>query len=161
MESMDKITTFLNRFLISCAGAILIFMIILTCANVFLRFVFGPIKGTVELIAYSGAIITSFALGYTQLHKGHITVDFLFVKFPVKVKSFLEISTNFICMVFFLIVALRLLQYGISLWRWGETTETLKISFYPFVYAVSFGCVILSLTCATELLKVWRAKDKN
>jgi len=36
----------------------------------------------------------------------------------------------------------------------GEVTETLRIIYYPFTYAVALGCLILALTFLTDLLKM-------
>jgi hypothetical protein len=34
-----------------------------------------------------------------------------------------------------------------------EVSETLRIIYYPFTFAVAFGCLILSLALFTDLLK--------
>ena len=71
---LDRISHLLNQVLISIAGIFLIAMIILTCANVFLRLVWIPVSGTFELMGYFGAVLTALALGYTQIKKGHIAI---------------------------------------------------------------------------------------
>ena len=35
----------------------------------------------------------------------------------------------------------------------GEVTETLRIIYYPFTYAVALGCFVLALVMLTDLLK--------
>jgi hypothetical protein len=37
----------------------------------------------------------------------------------------------------------------------GEVTETLQIIYYPFTYAVAFGCLVLSLTLLTDFIRAW------
>jgi len=63
MEFLERVSALLNRILIITAGVVLGIMIFLTCANVFIRTVWVPIKGTYELMGYFGAVITAFALG--------------------------------------------------------------------------------------------------
>jgi len=75
MELLDKISRVLNEILIWIAGVSLVTMILLTCANIFLRLVWMPVKGTYELMGFFGAIVTAFALGYTQIKRGHIGID--------------------------------------------------------------------------------------
>ena len=153
MEALEKVTALLNRILIVVAGVVLAMMIFLTCANVFIRTVWVPIKGTYELMGYFGAVITALALGYTQVRQGHIAVDILVVRFSKRTQRILNAVNNLICMVFFALVAWRIAQYATTLWRTGEVTETLRIVYYPFTYSVSLGCAVLALVSLTEFLK--------
>jgi len=54
MVILDRISHYLNQILIFIAGLFMIAMIFLTCANVFLRFVWIPVSGTFELMGYFG-----------------------------------------------------------------------------------------------------------
>jgi TRAP-type C4-dicarboxylate transport system permease small subunit len=153
VEALEKITALLNRILIVIAGVVLAIMIFLTCSNVFIRTVWVPIKGTYELMGYFGAVITALALGYTHKRQGHIAVDILVLRFSQRTQRILSAVNNFICMVFFALVAWRIAQYATTLWRTGEVTETLRIAYFPFTYSVALGCAVLSLVCLTDFLK--------
>ena len=153
MEALEKVTALLNRILIVVAGVVLAMMIFLTCANVFIRTVWVPIKGTYELMGYFGAVITALALGYTQVRQGHIAVDILVIRFSKRTQRILNAVNNLICAVFFALVAWRIAQYATTLLRTGEVTETLRIAYYPFTYSVSLGCAVLALVGLTEFLK--------
>jgi TRAP-type C4-dicarboxylate transport system permease small subunit len=153
MEFLDKLSHFLNRFLIWIAGCFLGIMILLTCANVFLRLVWVPLRGTFELMGYFGAVVTAFALGYTQIRRGHIAVDILVLRFSKKIRRRLNGINNLICMTFFAIVAWRVTGHAWTLCQTGEVTETLHIIYYPFTFAVALGCATLSLVFLTGLLK--------
>jgi len=128
-------------------------MIVLTCANIISRLVWVPIIGTFEMMGYFGAIVTAFALGYTQLKKGHIAVDVLVNTFSERVRKILTLVNNFICCLFFVLAAWQLAVKAGTLMETGEVTETLQVIYYPFTYAVAFGCLVLSLTLMTDLLK--------
>jgi len=153
MDILDKINRVLNQALIWVAGFFLLTMILMTCANVFLRRVWTPLLGTFELMGYFGAILTAFALGYTQMKRGHISVDILVLRFPEKTQRILDGINNFLCMIFFALVAWQVANYATTLWKTGEVTETLKIIYYPFTYGVAFGCAIFSLVFLTDFLK--------
>lgn len=75
MELLEKISVFLSRSLSWIGGVFLVGMIVLTCGNIVFRLVWVPIRGTFELMGYFGAIVTAFALGYTQMKRGHIAVE--------------------------------------------------------------------------------------
>jgi len=153
MEIMDKISDLLNGLLTFIGGIFLVAMIVLTCGNILFRIVWVPIPGTYELMGLFGAIVTAFALGQTQSRKGHVAVDVLINTFSAKTKKTLKVAGDLICAIFFLIVTWQLAVKGNTLWRTGELTETLKIIYYPFIYAVSFGCAVLALVCFGDLLR--------
>lgn len=139
--------------LILLGGVFLMGMILLTCANIFARQAFIPIRGTFELMGYSGAVVTAFALGYTQFTNGHISVDVLFNTYSDKVKRIISILNHGICFIFFSCASLQVMNKALILKNTGEVSETLRIVYYPFTFAVAFGCFILSLTLFTNLLK--------
>jgi TRAP-type C4-dicarboxylate transport system permease small subunit len=128
-------------------------MILLTCANIFLRLVWVPVKGTFELMGFFGAVATAFALGYTQIKKGHIAVDILILSFSKRTRRVLDVINSLICTVFFSFVAWQIARYAGILRSTGEVTETLRFAYYPFTYAVAVGCGVLALVFLTEFLK--------
>jgi TRAP-type C4-dicarboxylate transport system permease small subunit len=153
MDFLGKINLFMNRLLMFIGGVFLIAMVLLTCANIFSRNIWIPIRGTFELMGYFGAIVTAFALGSTQLKKGHIAVDVLINSFSDNTKKILQIVNNGICTLFFGIAAWQIAVKATTLMNTGEVTETLRIIYYPFTYAVAFGCLVLALVMLTDLLK--------
>ncbi|MFP3911376.1 MAG: TRAP transporter small permease [Desulfobacteraceae bacterium] len=150
---LERITRFLNQMFMLIAGVFLIAMIFLTCANVFLRLVWVPVSGTFELMGYFGAVLTALALGYTQIKRGHISVDIVVLGFSKRGQRVLNIINDVICMVFFAVVSWQIAKYAKTLWRSGEVTETLQIIYYPFTYGVALGCAVLSLVFVTDFLK--------
>jgi TRAP-type C4-dicarboxylate transport system permease small subunit len=153
MWILERISHFLNQVFIWIAGCFLAAMILLTCTNIFLRIFWTPVIGTFELMGYFGAIVTAFALGYTQIKRGHIAVDILVLGFSKKIQKILTAVNYLICMFFFAIVAWQIAKYATTLMKTGEITETLRIIYYPFTYGVAFGCVILSLVFLVDFLK--------
>ena len=154
MGFLEKIRIILNRVFIWVAGLCLAAMILMTCANIFLRIVWIPLKGTYELMGYFGALVTAFALGYTQMKKGHIAVDVLVTLFKPKAQKLLQAISCLICTIFFSIAGWQIFQYGTTLWRTGEVTETLRIAYYPFAYGVAGGCLLLALVMLIEFLQL-------
>ncbi len=154
MGVLEKIYRILNLVFIWSAGLCLAAMILMTCANIFLRVVWLPLKGTYELMGYFGALVTAFALGYTQMKKAHIAVDVLVMLFNRKVQLILQGVNCLICTIFFSLAGWQLSQYATTLWKTGEVTETLLIAYYPFAYGVAGGCLLLALVMLVEFLKL-------
>jgi len=161
MAFLEKMSHHLNQALIWTAGFFLAAMIVLTCANILLRIVWVPVAGTFELMGYFGAVVTAFALSYTQVRRGHIAVDIVVLGFPKKVQKILNAINDLICMIFFAVVAWQIARYATTLLKTGEVTETLRIIYYPFTYAVAFGCVALFLVFLTQFLKSVFQESEN
>jgi TRAP-type C4-dicarboxylate transport system permease small subunit len=153
MVALEKISNALNQILLWIAGLFLIAMITITGANIVSRLFGLPIRGTFELMGYFGAVVTAFALGYTQIKRGHIAVDIVVLRFSEKTQRILHTVNHLICMAFFVIVAWQVSKYATTLWETGEVTETLQIVYYPFTYAVALGCLILAFTFFVDILK--------
>lgn len=154
MIQLEKLSEILSKTLLVMAGLFLLAMMLLTCSNIVLRMVWVPIKGTFELMGFFGAVLTTFSLGYTQLHKGHILVDILTVRFSSRIQNGINLAGHFISMVFFILVSWQIAKWASTLRTSGEITETLRIIYYPFTYAASFGCGVLSLVFLVDFLKI-------
>lgn len=139
----------------------LLFLMSLATINVCLRFFFNaPYRGVYELMGLSGAIIIAFALGYTQKKKNHIVVDILTNHFPKRVNRILDGVSYFISMILFAIVSWQVFVWGLKVSKSGEVSETLKIIFHPFIYCVSIGFAIFSLTLIIDFLKTLKNKGE-
>ncbi len=161
MRILDSVTRFLSQLLTWLAGIFLVAMILLTCANISCRLVWVPIRGTFELMGFFGAIVTTFALGYTQTRRGHVAVDVLVSTFSKKTRTLLNMISDAICLVFFVIAAWQIADKATTLMNTGEVTETLRIIYYPFTYAVAFGCAVLAHVFLTELLRPVFPEEKG
>jgi TRAP-type C4-dicarboxylate transport system permease small subunit len=153
MIALDKISRFLNLVFLWIAGCFLTAMIVITCANIFFRIVWMPVRGTFELMGYFGAIVTAFALGYTQRKKGHIAVDIVVMRFSETTQRILNGLNSLICLAFFGIAGWQIAKHAGTLCRSGEVTETLQIAYYPFTYGVSIGCFVLAMVLLVDFLK--------
>ena len=160
MGILEKISAILNRFMIILAGFFLAAMILMTCMNIFSRLFWSPFKGTYELMGYFGAMVTAFALSYTQIKKAHIAVDVLVTLFNPKAQKLLEAISCLICTIFFSIAGWQIYRYATILWKTGEVTETLRIAYYPFAYGVACGCLLLALVMLIEFLQLLFRKQE-
>ena len=149
----------MNHAFIFVAGTFMVAMILITCANIFSRLVWVPVKGTFELMGFFGAVVTAFALGYTQAKKAHISVDIMVNRFPKRVQKFLNGINSVICMIFFTLAGWQIAKLGNTLRTSGEVTETLRIIYYPFTYGVAIGCFLLSLVLLVELAELFFSEN--
>jgi TRAP-type C4-dicarboxylate transport system permease small subunit len=136
-------------------------MIVLTCLNVFLRKIWVPIPGTFELIKYFSAVAMAFALAHAQISKTHIAVDVLVLRFSPNVRKILNAFNALICFAFFALVAWQISRYATTLLKTGEVSETLRIIYYPFTYAVSAGTGLLALIFIREIITIFQSKREE
>ena len=138
--------------------AVLLLMSVAT-VNAFMRFPFikATWRGAYETVGFLGAIVIAFALGYTQKRKDHIVVDILTEKFSKKANRILDGICYLITMIFFAIVSWQVFVWGMKISKSGEVSETLKIVFHPFIYSVSLGFAVFSLTLIVDFLRTLRA----
>jgi TRAP-type C4-dicarboxylate transport system permease small subunit len=156
-----KINHLLNQALLFIGGIFLVGMIVLTCGNIFFRAVWVPIPGTFELMGYFGAVIAAFALGHTQLRKGHIAVDVLISTFSKPFQKLVQTINFSVCCIFFILAAWQIAAKAATLRQTGEITETLRIIYYPFTYAVALGCLVLALVLLIDLICLFAHSKEN
>lgn len=153
MKYLESINVFLNRLLLILGGIAVTLLMSLATLNVVLRIFHIPYSGTYEIVSFLGAIVIAFALGYTQKRKDHIVVDILTERFSKQINKVLNIVSYGITMVFFAVVSWQIFIFGMKIWKSGEVSETLKIVYHPFIFCVSVGFAVLSLTIVIDFLK--------
>ncbi len=143
------------------AGVAILTLMAVATATVVLRIFHFPFIGGYEIVSFLGAIVIAFALGYTQIRKNNIVVDILTEKFPKKLNRVLDGVNYFITMIFFAIISWQVFLLGMTIWESHEVSETLKIIYYPFIFSVSLGLAVLSLTLIVDFLKTILNKEEQ
>ena len=153
MKLLDLISLYANKTLMFCGGIFLVGMVVLTCTNIACRIFGMPVRGTFELMGFFGAVTAAFALGYTQIKRGHIAVDILMNRFSDRARRALNFTNSLAGMLFFMMAAWQIARKAGILKNFGEVTETLGIIYYPFTFCVALGCGALSLVFLTDLIR--------
>jgi TRAP-type C4-dicarboxylate transport system permease small subunit len=153
MVLLEKISNLLNKWFIWVGGIALLTMIGIACANMILRPFGAPLKGAYELVGFFGALTVAFALGYAQITRSHISVDILSTRYSKRTQQIMNSISSFLCMVFFILVAWQVAVFATTIWKRGETSETLRIIYHPFVYLVAICCGLLALVLFIDFLK--------
>ena len=153
MDLFEKISYALARRLYWVAGIAIVVMMLLTCADVVLRYFRKPIPGTYELVCFLGAVAVAFAMAHTSVEKGHVAVSFVVSLFPRKIQGLIESITTSFGLFFFVLIAWQSVIYANDLRLSGEVSLTLELPFYPFVYGISFSAAIVCLIFISDLFK--------
>lgn len=151
---LEKAVFPVSRFMLRIGQFTLVFMVLLTVTDVFLRYIFNrPILGSYELTEFMMAILVFSTIGYTMAIKGHVVVDLVFTQLPQRARDILECITSFIAFILFAIVAWRnALQAGIT-WERNDVTAELFIPVSPFILFVAIGVAVLSLVLFVQFVQ--------
>jgi TRAP-type C4-dicarboxylate transport system permease small subunit len=149
----------LNRFLFLIGGAALVFMMLLTVADVILRRLGSPIIGTYEIVSLSGAVVIGFCIPYVTLLKSHITVDFLTMRMAGRTKKIFRLWTRVVGILLWAIIGYNLFILGRDLFRSGEVSLTLEFPFYPVAFGIGVCCLLQSITQIFEFVDTMRGQS--
>ena len=139
------------------AGIGILAMMLLTCADVFLRYFFNaPIEGTLDLTQMLMVVVVFFGLAYCGWTGGHVAVDLLREIVPPSVVVPLARLVNVIGAVVMLAMAWQSTLMALTFIKTGETPMTVLIPKYPFIFMVTFG----ALTYAAVLVFKTAAPDE-
>jgi TRAP-type C4-dicarboxylate transport system permease small subunit len=161
MRFLEKLDDIVNWIMMVLGGIAVLALMTVATANVVLRIFHIPFRGAYEIVSFLGAIVIAFALGYTQKRKNHILVDILTDRFPKKLNRALDGINYFVTMIFFGIIAWQIYVFAMKIMESREVSETLKMVYHPFVFAVSIGFAVLSFTLLIDLLKTLTGREEN
>jgi len=149
----------INRYIYLFAGVALMFMMLLTVADVIMREFDHPIVGTYELVGLSAAVVIGFCIPYTTSVRSHITVDFLTMRMPEKVKKILLIITRFMGIFLFVFIGYNLFIMGADLHRSGEVSLTIQVPFYPIAFGIGVCCFLQAITQLVDVIAIIRRQS--
>jgi len=153
MHIFEKLVQDLARKMYWVAGTAIVAMMLLTFADVVLRYFRRPIPGTYELVCFLGAVAVSFAMAHTSIEKGHVSVSFVVTLFPSRLQRLIECMTSCFGFFFFALIAWQSFIYANDLYASHEVSLTLELPFYPFVYGIGFSAAVVCLILLSDVIK--------
>jgi TRAP-type C4-dicarboxylate transport system permease small subunit len=157
----EKAVTGFSSFFNMVASAALVLMMVLSCADIFMRYLFNsPITGTYDIVGLSGAVLAAFAMPYTMLKKGHVAVELLVQSLSRGKQLVIETFSHLLGISLFLVLVWQALLLSRDMKAAGEVTPTLLLPFYPIVYCMALCFFCLSLAILVNLLHVWTKRGK-
>ena len=160
MFSFQKNSLLLARRLDMIAAMAIVAMMSLTCADVILRMFRKPILGTYEIVSFLGAVAVSFAMAHTTAERGHVAVSLIVQLFPKRLQGIIEGVMSIFGIILFGLIAWQSVLYGIDCQRSGEVSLTLQLPFYPVIYGLAVGAVVVCLVLLADLVEaIGKVKD--
>lgn len=157
----EKAVAAISDLLNMVASAALVLMMVLSCADIFMRYLFSrPITGTYDIVGLSGAVLAAFSLPYTMLKKGHVAVEILIQSLSRGKQLVIETFSHLLGISLFLVLVWQAVLLSRDMKAAGEVTPTLLLPFYPIVYCMALCFFFLSLAILVNLLHVWTKRAK-
>jgi TRAP-type C4-dicarboxylate transport system permease small subunit len=142
----------LSTYMSVIAGVVLILMASLTFLDVVLRFFKRPIVGTYELVSFLGVVVVAMALPRASLMGSHVYVDIVVDKLPEGWRKVFRIVTRVLVFLLFSIAIWYFIAQAKSLMVTKTVTMTLKVPFYPVVFALATSSLVQCLVCICEII---------
>jgi TRAP-type C4-dicarboxylate transport system permease small subunit len=161
LEKLDRFNRTVSGWAASIGYAALVFMVLLTCADVLgTKLFLLPVPGSLDMIMLAQLIAITFAAAMTLRQDRHVSVEFFVVLFPRRVQAVLDCVVQLLGLILFVVIAWRLFDHGNYLQAVGEQTPTARIGMAPYTYAAALAivpvCLVLLQQFLSALLKATR-----
>ncbi len=151
--SIKKMVSETAQTLDKIAQIVLLGIMLFIVINVLMRGLLSkPITGSYDLVSLFIVIVVALALANCAVENGHIAIDFIVERYLSFIQGPIDIIKNTISLIFISLFTYNIGKYAYAAAIAGEKSDTLKISFYPFIYVVSFGYLFLCLVLLVDLL---------
>lgn len=129
-------------------------MMVLTCADVVLRYFGLPIRGAYDISRVLGSAIFALPIASSYSKGFQVAVDSLFGRGILRI-----ITDTIACLASVFITALitwRSALLAQDVYLTGRTTDTVPIPLWPFIYVMMFGVALYCLILLADLPKAFR-----
>lgn len=152
-----------TRLLAYVAGAALLWLMLLTVVAVVMRYVFNaPILGAQDISELSLAVVVFLGIPYCGWTGGHVAVDLISSVVGESRLRYTDTLMRLAGGVLFGFVAWQAMRQGLDALEYGDASNLVDISHYPFMFLMSFGwllfAVVLLIQAAAGILSAPREK---
>ncbi len=133
-------------------GVCILFMVLLTCADVVLRLFGRPIIGAYDLVGVAGAVSMACALPYTTALKGHVAIEYFFQKLNRTGRIVVDSIARLLSIGLFTLLARESARIGTNLKIRGEVTPTLQLPVYWVSWIIALACALVVLVIIYNML---------
>lgn len=157
MSKSKGLVTGLCRALDQIAGLCLVVSMMLIVGNILLRAIFNsPILGTIDYVTFLTAVMIGLSLAYCAVHNGHIAVDLVMERLPLKIQAAVDSITGLLSLAFWGLCAWQTCVYAGKMAAAGLVSSTTQTPVYPFIYLQAFGLLALSLVLLVKTVESFR-----
>lgn len=129
--------------LVIASLALVVMMMVVVYHVIGRNFFSAPLFGAIEIIGLCGVALIGFALGYTELERGHIVIEVLLVRLPAAIRLPFTIFSLLMSLI-----AVAMIIWGGAIYAWeavvrpGSLTMVLHLPSAPFKFIWVAGCIV-------------------
>jgi TRAP-type C4-dicarboxylate transport system permease small subunit len=157
MNSYSKIVGSIAHVMAWVGVVVMVAMMVLTCADVILRYFGYPIRGAYDITRVLGGVIFSLPIAYSCIKGYQIAVDSIFRRAPRIVRIIIDSIVCLFGMAITAMIAWRAIYLGHDLYVKGRVTDTIPIPLWPFIYIMVLGFIVYCLVLLAEYLKALKS----
>ncbi|HOD99854.1 MAG TPA: TRAP transporter small permease subunit [Kiritimatiellia bacterium] len=138
-------TGFLRRVIHGMAvvgGLAVLGIILVTVADVIGRRCGLPVRGAYDLVRVLGAIAMVCALPLTKAVKGHIAIEYFFLKLRPRGRAVTDTLMRLVLLLLFSLLAWQFVLQGNAFFESGEVTTTLHMPMFWVPWLAAAACVV-------------------
>ena len=144
----------LSRLMNIAASIVLAAMMLITVADVFMRyFLKRPILGTTEITENMMVCLTFFGLAWCAAQQSHLRVDLVMSRFSPRVQALVDGMTTLAGLFMVALIAWRSLVEAIAVQQLNIVSSLLRIPAYPFYYVITLGSALLALVMVAQVIQ--------
>ena len=154
LSGAEKLNRHVITWLEGVGAVALLTMMVITCVDVMGAKIFLlPVLGSIDIVMLAQLVAISFGTASAFLLGRMVTVEFFVMFLPERLQAAVEVLVNLLGLLLFVIIAWRLIVYGLYMHTGGEVSPTARIPLYPFAYGVALSCIPVCLVCVLEAVK--------
>ncbi len=153
MGSFERIVYRFSRWLNTVSGVALVAMMGLVFVNVLLRAVWYPILGTYEFTGFLASVTIALAVAHCAANMGHVAITIFTDNLPDRLRAVLDFIVSVLSSCLYFVLFWQCSKYAINMYHTGEVAPTTETPFYPFIFIVGFGILMLALVLLNDVFK--------
>ena len=165
MDVFNKLNEKIGVFskLLSYAGALVLFaLMLLTTMDVAGRYLFNtPLMGVFEITEFMMVCLVFCSLAYTQSKKAHVAVDILIGQMSKKKQRMIDILNYGISVIILALITWKSIERGFEIMASNESSGTLQIPVYPFLFVVGLGSAALCIEFFKDMINRIRGHGES
>ena len=151
LRTLEKMNHYISAWFERIGIIGLLLILGLTCVDVIGAKLFRvPIHGAIDIVLLSQVVAIAFTFAAAQIAGRHIQVELFVSKLSRGTQETIDSFIYFLQLILFAVIVWRTYMLGRALQIAEEVSATLFIPLYPFVFALTLGCVPV---CIIFLLK--------
>jgi TRAP-type C4-dicarboxylate transport system permease small subunit len=154
VERYNTVIKNISRILNTIGQICIVICMLFIVLNIVLRVVANrPLAGLVDYVGLLTTLIVGPTLAYCAAEGGHIEVEFILEKFPLKLQKIVYAVVNLVSTIFLTVLTWYLGRHAFNAYRLGELPMTAKIKIYPFIYSIAVGIGLYALVSIGKFMQ--------